>query len=1208
MSPSPIRYRGPWKIQKRSTEPDQWLDEMGFFRKHTARDSSCLFRAVSENIFNTQRYCQTVKISCIEFMSSNQHLFEGLLSCTFESYLKEMSNPTFWGGMVEVSAMSHLYRRDFVIFEANKGSQTKICNGYGKPIYLFYFPDTKHFDAVYTKEFISDSAFCQSLMYELLYDRVYHLEDLSYAVDKMLHDKASNNHFEYFMSEIERKKQKDRAKIFIEESCDDKDSNNNTVTLKCKHYTNDIEKASLLKESLSIYVFNRSLIQLENVCMSCLNVNSAKGLLDNGVTPFPYKVAKALDPEIYRNIEFDVWTELRRELRFGAKYSDGTTLQVGVKCLCKLEVDQVMPYHCHIQEMGQEGGPCLVFIEELGEKRIVKYDQLEPLPIDEIKPWAPPYRYSRVNSQLMNLSQILQQIGNIARKQNLKSGKKARNEEAKTAEKERNKINWNENKTHITYEAYDYPLQHLDSYNFHPMPVELDATPVMVDIRAAGGPAHEMNGTSDTHTQASTSGGAGDMGNHPVSTPVSVRASTPATTNALATYSGVNAGPVVAPPLVASTMSTNVPYNCGPYMCGMKSVLWCSPHSPPQPLGPGVGVPGMGVPSVSHLPPPPPQSVNLHVFKSVQANGADLPMNDIATLRYYFNLGVECMWATYGPPPQPPHVPPPMHPPPRHYSPAALAQDMQQMSMHDRPSGHGENNHKHKQDKNTNNNKGNGQRPLLGPRFKRGNNQDNNQNNNHNQNKGHSNNINNKGPNNRRSSYIENRTPAPYAGEEMANAGGPVEAPIVTFPYAPYPPPMYPVPYYHIDDPAMMGMMGGMSGMGYNMYEDGLEYGVPAVYGAPPPYHPHMHHPPPQPPVPHEPKCSLIKRNINCELEVGRGSVQNGYQCSALERLALIHRLPSRCFEYSQCMSIKVEIVHEPVLLGEGPHWDEKRQSLFFVDINSGCVHKYVPATGERTKAKVGGGKVGFIVPVEGSEHQFVVGVEQVFKIIEWDGLSSEAKDIRILGTVDQDNKAQTRINDGKADPKGRIYAGSMCKENSSGAIEENKGSLFNLDNTGKIKKLFGGIFVSNGLAWDVKEKAMYYTDSLEYNIRRYDYDVDTGAISNLRYVFDFKKNGLQGAPDGTTIDDDGNLWIAAFNESCVIKVNPRTGELLQKVPIPVAQVTSVAFGGPDLDVLFVTTANIDFGLAPGPQAGSTFVVTGLGVKGLPSHNYVLQN
>ncbi|XP_026318804.1 uncharacterized protein LOC113229436 isoform X2 [Hyposmocoma kahamanoa] len=721
-----------------------------------------------------------------------------------------------------------------------------------------------------------------ALVYEILYDGVYQLKDLSYAVDKMLHDKVPTNHIEYFMSEnVERrKKQKERAKIFIEATNDDdKDRNNNAVALKCKHHTQDLERASLLKESLSIFVFNRSLIQLENVCMNCLNVNSAKDLLDNGITPFPYKVAKALDPDIYRNIEFDVWSELRREMRYGARYSDGTTLQVGVKCLCKLQPDQTVPYHCHIQEMRPDGGPCLVFIEELGEKRIVKYDQLEPLPLEEIRPWAPPYRYSRANSQFLTLSQMLQQIGNITRKQGLnKTRNKAKvgNEEPKSPEKSPQKqppkLVWKDEKPpeteisqyasqgSVNFNAY----QHLDFLNFEPMPVEVQALPLMVDCRpgvggagAGGAGSHEMhhphhhqppNGappTQDNHQ----GGASGDMGMG-MTSPASVRASTPATSNSLTTYSGG---------MVPGGMVNNAGYGasggCAPYVCG---------------VGVGVGVGGVvkgGVvwvppaPTPHPLPPPPPPPVNPHVFKSVQANGADLPMNDIPTLRYYFNLGVECMWAAYGPPP--------IHHPPRHYSPRDLAQDMQQLSVHEGRMNHGGSEaHKHKaggggaggppQDKPPlTQNKGNGQRPLLGPRFKRGNNQDGSQNSNHNQNKGHNNNMGNKGPNNRRNSHGEPRGApalgAPFGGEgECA-----VDAPLLSLPYIPYPPPLYPMPYYPVDaDPAMMGMMGGM---GYVGYEEGVEYGAPLQpYYAPPPHYPPphahpSHHAPPHHPPPHAP-------------------------------------------------------------------------------------------------------------------------------------------------------------------------------------------------------------------------------------------------------------------------------------------------------------------------------------------------------------------
>lgn len=308
-----------------------------------------------------------------------------------------------------------------------------------------------------------------------------------------------------------------------------------------------------------------------------------------------------------------------------------------------------------------------------------------------------------------------------------------------------------------------------------------------------------------------------------MASPASVRASTPATTNTMATYTNaMNPIPGGAVPVPGGGVGGVYP---GTYGCSGKSVVWCG----------GAGLAPLPAPPV----PPPPHGVNPHVFKSVQANGADLPMNDIPTLRYYFNLGVECMWAAYGPPPQ--------HQPPRHYSPRDLAQDMQQVSLHDRA---GEQ-HKHKappSDKPPlSQPKGNGQRPLLGPRFKRGgNNQDGNQNSNHNPNK-HNNNMGNKGPNNRRNSHPDGRNSGPHGGYNSGAGEGEcvMEQPLLTLPYIPYPPPMYPIQYYPVEtDPGMMGMMGGM---GYVGYEEGVEWS-----GAMQPYyphpHPHPHHyPPPHP-------------------------------------------------------------------------------------------------------------------------------------------------------------------------------------------------------------------------------------------------------------------------------------------------------------------------------------------------------------------------
>ncbi|KAL0830271.1 hypothetical protein ABMA28_002474 [Loxostege sticticalis] len=306
-------------------------------------------------------------------------------------------------------------------------------------------------------------------------------------------------------------------------------------------------------------------------------------------------------------------------------------------------------------------------------------------------------------------------------------------------------------------------------------------------------------------------------------------------------------------------------------------------------------------------------------------------------------------------------------------------------------------------------------------------------------------------------------------------------------------------------------------------------------------------------------------------------------------------------------MSLKVQHVTEPLLLGEGPHWDARTQALYFVNILECSIHKYVPATGEHTRTKLDGRGVSFIIPVEGTTDQFVVAVERKFLVVQWDGRDgSEAKVLKELGEVDKDTPTK-RFNDGKADPRGRLFSGTLGMDPGAapGEIQKQAGSVYRFDG-GKFTKLDEGITLSNGLSWDLKEKAFYFTDSMEANIRRYDYDVETGEISNLRYIFDFKKNGIEGLPDGHTIDTDGNLWVAVFEGSCVLQINPRSGKLLRKVPIPAPQVTSVTFGGPNLDVLFVTTGSLNIHGEQKPPSGSIFTVTGLGVKGTPNLNFKL--
>ncbi|XP_061713954.1 regucalcin-like [Cydia pomonella] len=301
---------------------------------------------------------------------------------------------------------------------------------------------------------------------------------------------------------------------------------------------------------------------------------------------------------------------------------------------------------------------------------------------------------------------------------------------------------------------------------------------------------------------------------------------------------------------------------------------------------------------------------------------------------------------------------------------------------------------------------------------------------------------------------------------------------------------------------------------------------------------------------------------------------------------------------------VSLEAVTEPVWLGEGPHWDHRDQVLYFVSIFDKSIHKYDPATGKHTRAVLSD-MPGFVIPIEGKPNHFVVGLKRRIVEVEWDGKDGGARELRTVAEVDQDNP-NNRFNDAKADPRGRLFAGTMGHEYEPGKFHLKKGNLYRMDQDGSVKKVVEGVDISNGLCWDLKEKAFYYADSFEYDVRRYDYDVETGEISNPRFVFKYAKHGLEGIVDGMTIDTDGNLWIANFDGHQVLKVDPREGKLLQKIRIPALQVTSCTFGGPTFEDLYVTSACMNRGTEQPPPCGSTFRLRGLGVRGLENVNVKL--
>ncbi|CAK9818087.1 rgn [Anthophora quadrimaculata] len=306
-----------------------------------------------------------------------------------------------------------------------------------------------------------------------------------------------------------------------------------------------------------------------------------------------------------------------------------------------------------------------------------------------------------------------------------------------------------------------------------------------------------------------------------------------------------------------------------------------------------------------------------------------------------------------------------------------------------------------------------------------------------------------------------------------------------------------------------------------------------------------------------------------------------------------------------------VEPLSGPYELGEGPHWDHVTQKLYFVDIVGQKIYRFDPVTRAVTSVFIENGPVGFVIPIEGSTSKLVAGAGLDFLLLSWDGEKNLEKCTpRTLVTADS-NPAETRWNDAKVDSFGRLWCGTMSFER-DGIFPPNMGSLYSIDNNLELKKQISPVTLSNGLTWNNKNDTFYYIDSLTYQVAAFDYNSETGTISNKRTIFDLQKNNIPGIPDGMTIDTDGNLWVALYAGNGVLQINPETGEQLRFVKINGAKnITSVAFGGPKLDTLYVTSASIQLNeseLKEQPYAGYLFAIKGLGVHGFPANSFKLSN
>ncbi|PTL37784.1 SMP-30/gluconolactonase/LRE family protein [Alkalicoccus saliphilus] len=283
-------------------------------------------------------------------------------------------------------------------------------------------------------------------------------------------------------------------------------------------------------------------------------------------------------------------------------------------------------------------------------------------------------------------------------------------------------------------------------------------------------------------------------------------------------------------------------------------------------------------------------------------------------------------------------------------------------------------------------------------------------------------------------------------------------------------------------------------------------------------------------------------------------------------------------------------ILDAKAALAEGPAWDDRQNKLIWVDINGYKVNVFDPATGENKSYDVGQHAGAAAVREDGG---LILALRDGFYLFEPD-----TEKLTLLHDPEPHLQGN-RFNDGKCDPEGRFWAGTMVLEG-----DEGDASLYRLDPGRRVETVLTGCTVANGLAWDTKKSVMYHIDTPTKKIRAYDYDPETGNLSNERTAVQVEEDAEN--PDGMTIDEDGNLWVAFFGGWGVSCYDPETGEELQNIPIPAKQVTSCAFGGENRDELFITTAREgipDDELEDQPHAGGIFRVK-MKVKGAPAYRF----
>ena len=275
--------------------------------------------------------------------------------------------------------------------------------------------------------------------------------------------------------------------------------------------------------------------------------------------------------------------------------------------------------------------------------------------------------------------------------------------------------------------------------------------------------------------------------------------------------------------------------------------------------------------------------------------------------------------------------------------------------------------------------------------------------------------------------------------------------------------------------------------------------------------------------------------------------------------------------------------------LGECPVWSAAEQALYWVDINAPSLNRFDPATGRNVAMPMPEAIGCFALRRSGG---FVVALRGGLWLADAEGrLDRKVADAPYA-------PAHHRFNDGRCDPQGRFFAGSMNEKR-----DANTASLVRLDPDFRVTRVLADVMISNGLAWSPDGRTMYHADTPTHAIRAFDYDAVSGMPSHPRVFAQW--TGETDRPDGAAVDSAGNYWSAFYRGGKVVKVSPQGG-ILAEYATPAMCPTMCAFGGADLRTLYVTSArqlrDADE-LARLPQSGGIFALA-VDIPGLPEPQF----